>query len=50
MAERLIGPAGSAPLTLPDGTVIDVDVARPWHEPDIVQRALRALYGGPDPI
>ena len=50
MADRLIGPAGSAPITLPDGTVIDVDVARPWHEPDIVQRALRTLYGEPDPV
>ena len=50
MADRLIGPAGSAPLTLPDGTVIDVDVARSWHEPGIVQRALLALYGRPDPV
>jgi hypothetical protein len=50
VADRLIGPAGSAPLTMNDGTVIDVDVARPWHEPAIVQRALRALYGEPDPV
>jgi hypothetical protein len=50
MADRLIGPAGSAPLTRRDGTVIDVDVARPWHDPDIVQRALLALYGEPDLI